>query len=153
MNAWCSKVAGNKNSIPGGSHGSEEAWCLYVNRHQVFERFTTETGDNVLVVLHHVGGDAAVQMVGNLDGIVNWILNQWPGWERWSRHQDCSMKQTWNMGKLLNLFKLNNSFYWHIWHQFLEMWKINIERCIIIIIIQVLYLEQDKFQTIQLVLQ
>ena len=47
----------------------------------------------VLVVLHHVGGDAAVEAVGHLDGVVDRVLHQGPGREGGARHQDGAVEQ------------------------------------------------------------
>ena len=94
MYAGRSKVAGDENSVSGGTESSQEAWSLQVNRHEITERFLSETLDNVLVVLHHVGGDCAVESVGSLDSEVDRVLHQRPGGERGAGHEDCSVKES-----------------------------------------------------------
>ena len=88
------KVAGNENSVPGGAHRCQEARSLQVYGHQVTQRFLPETFDDVLVVPQHVGGDGAVEAVGDLDGVVDRVLHQGPGGEGGAGHQDCSVEQT-----------------------------------------------------------
>ena len=66
---------------------------MEINSHQVIQRLPSETLDNVLVILHHVGGDAAVEAVGHLDGVVDRVLHQGPGREGGARHQDGAVEQ------------------------------------------------------------
>ena len=76
-----SEVTRDEDSIPGGSQRCQEARSMEINSHQVIQRLPSETLDNVLVVLHHVGGDCAVESVGSLDSEVDWVLHQRPGGE------------------------------------------------------------------------
>ena len=87
------EVAGDEDPVSGGAHGGQEAGGRHLHRHQVGQRLLAETLDDVLVVLHHVGGDAAVEAVGHLDGVVDRVLHQGPGREGGARHEDGAVEQ------------------------------------------------------------
>ena len=106
MNTGGSKVARNENSVSGGTHRCQEARGLQVHGHEVIERFLPETFDNVLVVPQHVGGDGAVEAVGDLHSVVDRVLHQGPRGERGAGHQDCAVKQTCNTTVSLSLVPL-----------------------------------------------
>ena len=92
-----SEVTRDEDSIPGGSQRCQEARSMEINSHQVIQRLPSETLDNVLVILHHVGGDGAVESVGHLHSVVDWVLHEGPGGEGGPGHQNRSMEQTWSI--------------------------------------------------------
>ena len=96
MDARCPKVTWNEDTVSGRPHCRQEARSLHIHSHDVWDGLLTQTLDDVLVVLHHVGGHGAVEAVGYLDCVVDGVLHQGPGWERGARHQDRAVKQSWD---------------------------------------------------------
>ena len=96
VDARCPKVTWNEDTVSGRPHCRQKARSLHIHRHDVWDGLLTQTLDDVLVVLHHVGGHGAVEAVGYLDCVVDGVLHQGPGWERGARHQDRAVKQAWD---------------------------------------------------------
>ena len=102
MDAWCTKVAGNKNTVSRWPHCCQEARSFHIHRHEVWEWLFPETLDDILVVLQHISWHATVETVGHLDSIVNRVLHQGPGGEGGPRHHDGAVKQAWFINDLFN---------------------------------------------------
>ena len=96
MDTRGSEVTRDENSVPGGTQSSQKARGIQVDGHEILERFLSETFYNILVVLHHIRGDAAVQRIGRFHSVMNRIFNQRPSREWGAGHQNCSVKKSWN---------------------------------------------------------
>ena len=94
VEAGGAEVRGDEDAVPGGPHGRQEGGRLQLDGVQVGERLLAEALDQLLVVLHHVGGQGAVEGAGDLDRVVHGVLYQRPGGEGGARHQDGAVEQT-----------------------------------------------------------